>query len=190
MDLQYARLDATASALRASLELRARAYTEHSARNAVHELQAASCKHLWLLTMERKACTLHAHHSREGSGCWSFAQMQKGALHAVLQSMTHVGWSPADGLWMMCSRSSTSALEAYLASLNARAVSARTDQACLIIYVLIRCKCIEPVSVSEAIAFFSQDAIHTKRKTSTSSQPLPTPNKVTLLRLQMHGKGQ
>ena len=59
MDPQYARLDAIAFALRRCLELRARACAEHSAGNAVHELQAARCKHLWVLTVKRMACTLY-----------------------------------------------------------------------------------------------------------------------------------
>ena len=60
VDLQYARLDTAAFALCASLKLRARACAKHSARNAVHELQAACCKHLWLLTVRCKACTLRS----------------------------------------------------------------------------------------------------------------------------------
>ena len=179
MDLQYARLDAAAFALRASLELRARACAEHPAGNAVHELQAACCKHLWLLTVECKACTLHTQISaRSAQVVAGFALMQYGAQHAVLQGMCiGIERSPADGLWMLCSRSSTSALEAYLATLNAWAESAKSRGHALSFKALVKCNELSLCSASGVGAFISQDAVHTTRDSLSPGSRCPLQTK-------------
>ena len=105
----------------------------------------------------------------------------------------HVHWckrSPAHGLWMLCSRSSTSALEAYLAALNAWAVSAKTKRACLVIYIFAQRQRVDFMQCLRSCCIHLSGCRPYKKKQSTSWQPLPTSNKVTLLRQRLHGKCQ